>query len=152
MRDIRSGRAAALTAGAAICLLALAGCATPSAVPGATGAPTSMPETSAPAETPSAEPTPTQEPQPQPAPTEPTPTEEPADPSDVAAWVVTETAIGPFTLGMPWSEAVAKATELGWNLEYAEPDPNGGCAVNVHMGGPAGSESPSGAMPTPSTT
>ncbi|MEL5991448.1 hypothetical protein ACOKGD_04170 [Microbacterium phosphatis] len=114
---------AAVGATAAVALL-LAGCATPAAGPGATApAETTTPTTSP-------EPTPTEAPTTEPT-AEPTPTEAPADPTDVGSWLVTEDGIGPFTAGMSWDDAVAKATELGWDLQYAQPDPAGGCMLNV---------------------
>jgi hypothetical protein len=112
IRISRSARASA--AGVAI-VLALAGCATP-AGPGAAPSTTApAPATSAPAETPT-----------------PTPSATPApDPGDISAWVITEEAIGPFELGMPWDEAVALADELGWDLQYAHQEE--GCAANVGL-------------------
>lgn len=117
MNDIRSRRAiaAAITA---VGLLALAGCATP-AGPGSTGSPTSAPETSAPVETPTVEPTPTET-------TAPAPTQQPGD---VESWVISEDAVGPFELGMPWEQTVALAEELGWDTGSA--DMTEGCAAFV---------------------
>jgi hypothetical protein len=115
MKDIRSGRAAMMV-GAAISLLTLAGCATPSA-PGATGTPTTAPETTAPVATPTTEPTPAE-------------TAPPAqEPGDVESWVISEDAVGPFELGMSWDETVALAEDLGWDTSSA--GMTEGCAAFV---------------------
>ncbi|GAA1731808.1 hypothetical protein [Microbacterium paludicola] len=119
MNDIRTRRPAVILGGA-ICLLALAGCSTPVEAPGATATSTPAPETSAPVETPSTEPTPTET-------TEPS--QQPQEPGDVESWTISEEAVGPFELGMPWEETVALAEELGWDTSNA--GATEGCAAFV---------------------
>ncbi|MFL0410602.1 hypothetical protein ACH0AH_05420 [Microbacterium paludicola] len=57
----------------------------------------------------------------------PTPTADPTtappvlpDPSDRAAWIITEDGTGPFTVGMPWSDAVAAGAGFGWDMSAAQ--------------------------------
>ncbi|MEL5991997.1 hypothetical protein ACOKGD_10645 [Microbacterium phosphatis] len=53
--------------------------------------------------------------QPTPAPTDP-----PVEPTaDLSTWRITEEGIGPFTIGMPWADAVARATDLGGDATAA---------------------------------
>ena len=132
VRNTSARLAAGLGATAVVALL-LAGCATPTAGPGATAPAATTPPAASPA--PTEEPTaePTAEPT-----TEPTPAEAPADPSDVSTWAISENAIGPFALGMSWDDAFAKAGELGWDLEFGTEDPASGCALSVN--GPATSD------------
>ena len=91
-------RSACVIAMTLVVLLA-AGCSTPS-----TGAQAPSPTRSS---SPTATPTPT-----------PTPTAEPADPGDPSTWVVSDAGIGPFTLGMPFAEAIAAVPGMrdacGW--------------------------------------
>ena len=54
-----------------------------------------------------------------PAPTE-EPTEEPVEPTaDLSTWQITDDGIGPFTIGMPWADAIAEATEFGGDTSAA---------------------------------
>ncbi|MFK4837906.1 hypothetical protein ACI3KY_19425 [Microbacterium sp. ZW T2_14] len=91
-----------LSASAAVLLIAVVavtGCASPSATdaePSASVPSASAP--SAPSPTPSPTPTPTRTPTPTPTRSE--------DPDDPATWVITEAGMGPIALGMPFSDAL----------------------------------------------
>ena len=107
---IRSVRALVAASSAVLIVSALAGCA---ASQQSAGEPASAetPEVATPTAAPS---TPT------PTPTStPTPT---ADPADVTMWKITDTAVGPFSLGQSETDAVALGEAFGWDLSGVDDD------------------------------